>query len=163
MFTVFVSTLVHPVERVYVISVVPAVTPVRIPEDEPMVATPDVLLVHDPPVGVVDKFVVVPVHAGRDRVNAAGAGFMVNSAVDWHPVAINLYDIVAVPVEIGVTVPVADPIVAIELLPLIHEPPAVLHVNVVADAFSHNTSVPEIEVGTGFTVTVVVLKQAPLL
>lgn len=53
--------------------------------------------------------------------------------------------------------PEADPIVAIELLPLIHDPPDVVHVNVVGDALSHNMSVPEIAAGKGFTVIVVVL------
>ena len=53
--------------------------------------------------------------------------------------------------------PEADPIVAVELLLLIHDPPDVVHVNVVGDAPSHKLSVPEIVAGTGFTVIVVVL------
>jgi hypothetical protein len=48
--TVTVVVMLQPVPSEYVIRDVPAATPQTIPLDEPMVATPVLLLVHTPPV-----------------------------------------------------------------------------------------------------------------
>jgi hypothetical protein len=69
---------------------------------------------------------------------------------------------VDVPAATGLTVPVEEPIVATEEVPLIHVPPPVEQDKVTEDAPTHKDSVPVIALGLGFTVTVIVLKQAPL-
>ena len=57
-----------------------------------------------------------------------------------------------------VTMPVNEPTVATEVVPLVHVPPASTSDNVVVCP-AHITNVPEIAVGKGFTVTIVVIIQ----
>jgi len=89
-FTVIVSFLEHPVARVYVILVVPVVTPVSIPEHDPIDATPVALLTQVPPAGVVETVVVKPVHTEDDVVKDTGIGLTVNVAVEKQPVVVSL-------------------------------------------------------------------------
>ena len=59
--TVFVAVLTQPLTVTeYVINDVPAETPVTMPEEEPIVATPVLPLVHVPPLEVLDKVPVAP-------------------------------------------------------------------------------------------------------
>lgn len=58
-FTVSVAVVKQPPPSEYVIVVVPADMPVTMPEDEPMVATDGLLLLHVPP-GVALVMVMVP-------------------------------------------------------------------------------------------------------
>jgi hypothetical protein len=81
-FTVIVSAREHPVGSVYVTIVVPVLTPLRIPLDDPIVATPEALLVHDPPVGVDEIVVVAPVHAEEVSENVEGFALTVKIAVE---------------------------------------------------------------------------------
>jgi hypothetical protein len=66
----------QPVPSVYTIVVVPAPTPVTIPEEVPTVAVPGRLLVQVPPVVASLRIVVVPGHALSVPVIAAGNGLM---------------------------------------------------------------------------------------
>jgi hypothetical protein len=63
-----------------------------------------------------------------------------------------------VPTATGVTTPVPEPIVAIPVDPLLHEPPRTASVKVV-DEPMHTCSVPPIVAGNGFTVTTSVTVQ----
>ena len=60
-FTVTIVVAVQPVPNVYVIVAVPGATPKVIPVEDPMVATPVVLLLQVPPPGQV-SVPVVPTH-----------------------------------------------------------------------------------------------------
>ena len=60
--TVITVEVVQPALTAYVIVVVPEVTPVTIPVDEPTVATPVALLVHDPPPVLLVNVIVEPGH-----------------------------------------------------------------------------------------------------
>lgn len=65
----------------------------------------------------------------------------------------------ALPAETPVTIPV-DPMVAIEVLVLVHVPPPVLFVSVVVDP-AHTLAVPPIAAGDEFTNTVRVSASEP--
>jgi hypothetical protein len=65
---------------------------------------------------------------------------------------------VLVPAAIGVTVPVAEPIIATPGVPLVHVPPVLVSVSVVAVP-AQTANVPPIVFGRAFTVTVVTLIQ----
>jgi hypothetical protein len=60
--TVITVDVVQPALTAYVIVVVPEVTPVTIPVDEPIVATPGVLLLHEPPPVLLVNVIVEPGH-----------------------------------------------------------------------------------------------------
>ena len=64
----------------------PEATPVKIPVDEPMVATAVLLLVHVPPPDVLLNVAVVPGHAVNVPVIAAGNGLTVKVVVLIQPV-----------------------------------------------------------------------------
>lgn len=66
----------------------------------------------------------------------------------------------AVPAVIPVTAPLVEFTVAIAVLPLVHMPPGVLLLNVVADA-SHTSGVPVMAPGVAFTLTVIITGQMP--
>jgi len=59
-----------------------------------------------------------------------------------------------VPAEIPVTIPVEDPTLAIPVALLLHTPPEEASLNVVVEP-KHRDSVPVIEAGTGYTVTII--------
>ena len=52
----------------------------------PIVASAGLLLVHVPPVGVLDKVVVRPTHTSSIPDTGAGVGLTVNDVVVKHPV-----------------------------------------------------------------------------
>ena len=87
---------------------------------------------------------------------ADGVGLTVMLAVLAHPVP-SVYVIVARPTVTPLTVPVAAT-VAIEVLPLLHVPPAIMSPNEVV-APAHTFADPVITAGSGFVVTIVVAEQ----
>jgi len=110
-----------------VIVVVPAATPVRIPEDSPIVATPVLLLVQVPPAAASVRVVVPPMHSGAIP-KIGGAMFTVTINVDVQPAAV--YEIIVVPPLTLVTNPVASTEATLDVL-LLHVPPAVTLLNAV--------------------------------
>ena len=133
----------------------PAIIPVTIPVDDPMVALP-LLLVHVPPAGVEFNVVVRPTHTLATPVMVVGLGFTVTVVVIKHPVA-SEYVMTDVPGITPVTIPVDDPMVALPLL-LLHVPPAGVEFKVVVKP-THTFLVPVIVDGVVFTVTTIVLIQ----
>src|SRR5580704_16052956 len=97
-----------------------------------------------------------PMHTLEGPDIADGNVFTVITAVVLHPVG-SVYVIVVVPGATPVTIPVAEPTVAIAGLLLTHVPPPA-SVSVIVAA-GHTCSVPLIAVGNGFTVTVIVALQ----
>ena len=61
-FTVSIPVTAQPTVEVYVISDVPVPTPAKVPEDDPIVATPRLPLTHVPPDGAPDNAVLLPTH-----------------------------------------------------------------------------------------------------
>ena len=137
---------------------VATVPPVTIPVVDPTVAIVVLLLLHVPPPASLNV-VVKPEHTLSAPSMAVGRGFTVNTAVAIQPVG-NVYvivTVVAVATVPPVTIPVVDPIAATVLLLLLHvPPPASLSVVVKPE---HTSSVPDIAVGNGFTVTIAVMIQ----
>lgn len=99
--------------------------PVTTPDDNPIVATPGLLLVHVPPVTASVSVVVPPMHIGAIP-EIAGAVFTVTIIVEVHPATV--YDIVAVPPETLVTRPVPS-IAATPGAALFQVPPVVILLN----------------------------------
>src|SRR5947209_4732202 len=102
----------------------PAATPLSMPVPDPMVAVPVLTLVHVPPEVASVSVVIPPTHATGVPVIAAGTALIVSVAVLKQPPGI-VYVITGVPDDKVVTIPVAEPIVAIAGLLLVHVPPAV--------------------------------------
>lgn len=90
-------------------------------------------------------------------ITVAGNAFTVRLAVVMQPVG-NVYVIPATPAETPVAIPVAEPIVATDKLPLLQRPPVDVVPNAVVDP-AHTLSVPVIELGNGFTATGIVAIQ----
>ncbi len=109
--------------------VVPAATPVAVPDVEPIVAIPVLELLHTPPEVASVSVVVLPTVTLSVPDIAAGFGLTVMVVATLQPVD-NVYDITAVPGVTPVTIPVVEPIVAEELL-LVQVPPVVALLNVV--------------------------------
>ena len=130
----------------------PAVMPATVP-DVPTVAFA-LLLLHVPlPVAslnVVDE----PAQTLIVPVIAAGNGFTVTAAVTLQP-GPDIYDIVAVPFATPLTIPLV-PILAIAELLLLQAPPETDSPSEVVRPV-HTFSVPVIEAGTAFIVTVTFL------
>ena len=80
-FTVMVSAVLHPVTSVYVIEVVPADTPVKVPDALTMVAAVVALLVHVPPVMPSVKEEVEPTHTTAEPDTADGKALTVTIVV----------------------------------------------------------------------------------
>jgi hypothetical protein len=91
----------------------------------------------------------------------AGNGLTVTVTVRKQPVG-KVYVIVEVPPLLPVTIPLPEPIPAIEELLEVHVPPAVLSVNAVVCP-TQIAVAPMIASGSGFTVTVVVAEQPALV
>jgi len=102
--------------------VVPVETAVIFPNDDPIVATVVLLLLHEPPAVVSLNEVVSPEQILETPVIAPGEGFTVTVARTVHPPA-EVKVTVAVPRATPLTMPVADPIVAILVLDALHVPP----------------------------------------
>jgi len=139
----------------------PAPTAFIKPVDEPIVAT-DVLLLLQTPPGVtlardVDanwQSVVVPVITLTVGATLTVAIFVTKQAPGI------VYVITAVPVPAPVTVPVEDPTVATDGLPLVHAPPDTEFVRVVLLP-THTVATPPIDAGMAFTVKLVVADTDP--
>ncbi len=84
--TVIVFALKQPVLIVYLITDVPALIPVTIPEDDPIVATPVLVLVQVPPIVVLLAVIDNPTQTLAGPVIVAGSGFTVTIVVVKHPV-----------------------------------------------------------------------------
>lgn len=83
-FTVIVVVAKQPVDNIYVITTVPADTPVTTPDDEPTTAIDVLLLLQVPPDGEPASVIVLPTHTcvGPDMV---GVGLTVITTVVKHP------------------------------------------------------------------------------
>jgi len=87
-FTVTVAVVKQPAGKVYVIDDVPLDIPVTLPFDVPIVATDVFEELHVPPVIVLVKFVVAPIHVVFVPEIAAGDGLTVNTELTLQPVAV---------------------------------------------------------------------------
>jgi hypothetical protein len=84
--TVATLVVVQPVElAVKETNAVPAVIPVRTPDDDPIVATAVLPLAHAPGEEASDTTEVAPVHIPTFPVMAAGSGFTVTFIVRKQP------------------------------------------------------------------------------
>jgi len=92
------------------------------------------LLVHTPPVGVAVKATVLPAHTTVPTVepDITGVGLTVTMVVAKQPLGI-VYVITAVPGLTPVTMPEAEPTVAIPGDPDVHVPPDGVPVRLVVD------------------------------
>jgi hypothetical protein len=84
--TVTVLVIAQPVGSVYVINVVPVVTPVTTPDELPMVATAVVVLTQIPPDGLEVSVMDAVTQTAEGPVIAVGRGFTVTCFVTKHPV-----------------------------------------------------------------------------
>jgi hypothetical protein len=100
----------------------------------------------------LDRIVVEPIHTLVVPVIDAGFGFTVSVADRTHPVLVCEYLITVLPGKNALTSPVPEPIVAIEVLPLLHVPLVVALVSVIVDP-AHTANDPPITAGIGNTVT----------
>jgi hypothetical protein len=121
-----------------------------------MVAMVALLLLHVPPDVPLVNVVVPPTHNSRMPVLADGAAFTVMTAVRLHPDA-SAYVITDVPDVIAVITPV-EPMVATEVLLLLHVPPDVAEVTVIVPP-GQRLPIPEIDAGNGPAVITVPLPQ----
>lgn len=133
----------------------PAVT---IPDDVPMGAMALLLLLHVPPPVVLVNVAAIPEQILVAPLIVAGLAFIVTSCIAKQPVADSLYVIVAVPADTPVTIPLVVGIVAIAVLLLLHVPPVVVLVRVVAAA-SQRLADPEMAAGVAATFTAIDRKQ----
>jgi hypothetical protein len=122
-----------------------------------MLPAPEMLQV--PPVGVLLNVVTELTHTAAVPAITEGTGCTVTVAVTQHPVPY-AYVIIAVPAKTPVAIPVAEPIVATDVLLLLHVPPAVLLLKEVARPVQ-TVVVPVIAVRL-LTVTTSVVRQPVL-
>jgi hypothetical protein len=125
--TVTSAVAVHPSAMVYVIMTVPFNKPVTTPEDETEAALPLVAQVPGPVASLRSDVapwhnIVVPV------ITAAGVR-TVTVAEAIQPAAME-YVIIVVPVVSPQIIPLDDPMVAVPVLVLVHEPPPTASVSV---------------------------------
>jgi hypothetical protein len=117
----------QPKPSVYEMFAGPAVTPETMPPEE-TVAMPGAELLHEPPDVPSESEVVPPTHMAEETLLiAAGNAFTVNDVVTVAPA---VYEMVTTPGLTPTTEP-SVPIVATEVLLLVHVPPAVVSPNVV--------------------------------
>lgn len=157
--TVTIVVVIHPVDAVYVIVLVPAKMPVTIPVDAPTVAWPGILLLQVP-VPVVSLSVnVEPTHIEPVLLRIAVIGLTVIPKLRLQPVG-NVYIMVSIPGAMPVTTCVLEPTVAIEVFVLLQAPPATPSVRLVVVPI-HTALLPVIAPGNGLTVTDATAKQPP--
>ncbi len=152
---VIVLVMLHPVGSVYVITDVPTFTPVT----TPVLTSTEVLvllLVHEPPPALLSA-AVAPTHTVAGPEMAAGKGFTVTVALVLQPVEGSVYVILEVPRFKPAVTPVPKPIVATEVLLLLHVPPPTSE-SAEVDPLQIPKD-PEIAAGEGFTVTMVIALQ----
>lgn len=158
-FTVIVRMLKHPVERVYVITAVPAEIPDTVPLEVPMVATAVLLLLQEPPGVPSERVVVTPTHSEPDPSIVPGTGFTVTVWFTKHPVgSVYLITGEGVVVDSPETIPETDPTVAFDTSSDVQVPPEVAELNVVVPP-THTFGVPVIAAGSGLIVNGVVILQ----
>jgi hypothetical protein len=154
-FTVSGIIVRQPPPNEYVMVTTPVATPLTSPAVS-IIATPGLLLLHVPP-GVASVNVMVPNTQTLLPVlgPAIGNGEEITDIVTVTEQPVDgVYTTGTVPDETPVTIPVTEPTVAMEGLPLAHVPPVIDGVKVDADP-THTVVVPLIT-GKGFTVTVAV-------
>jgi hypothetical protein len=135
---------------------VPALLPVTTPPVV-MVATVVGLIAHAPPAGVPVSVVLLPTQVAAVPVIGLGSGFTVTVVVRIHPVP-SVYVIVVVPADSPFTTPVVVLISAVPGRLLAQVPPAGVLFKVVVLP-THTTGDPMINPGSGWMVTVVVVRQ----
>lgn len=135
---------------------VPALLPVTTPPVV-MVATVVGLIAHAPPAGVPVSVVLLPTQVAAVPVIGLGSGFTVTVVVRIQPVP-SVYVIVVVPAERPLTTPVVVLISAVPGRLLAQVPPAGVLFKVVVLP-THTTGDPMINPGSGWMVTVVVVRQ----
>ena len=130
---VFVAALLQPLPSVtvYVIKLLPALTGVISPVPAPIVATPNVPLVHTPAGVVLEYVVVAPIHTSAEPLIAFGVlGIalivIVFVAALLQPLLVTVYVIKLLPALTGVISPVPAPIVATPNVPLVQTPAGVV-------------------------------------
>lgn len=123
---------------------------------DPAVATPVADELQVPPVVPELRVTAEPTHMAVTPVSALGKGFTVKVVTLLQPPS--AYVIVVAPAATPVTVPVTEPTVATATVLLLHTPPVVAELSVVADP-AHTLVVPVIAAGIALTVTVVVVLQ----
>ena len=134
---------------------VPALTPVTLP-DPSVVAVPVLLLLQVPPPVTSLNDTVAPVHSAIAPCTGAGFAFTVTLLTAIQPVGA-LYVIFTVPAATAVTIPVLLPTVAVNMLLLLHTPLPVSERVVVVPA--HNTKLPVAVCGLALTITVAAVVQ----
>ena len=135
---------------------VPALTPVTMPVELPIVTDPvPAVVAHVPPDVALLSVVVVPGQTVSSPDIAAGNGFTVTGRMVVQPMP-DVYVIIAVPGVTPVTIPVVEPMVT-EPVPgdALQVPPLVASVSVVVKP-THTLAVPAIA-ATVFTVTTAVV------
>lgn len=156
-----VTTLVvkQPVANWYVIVLVPASTPVTTPAIL-TVATAGVLLLQTPPPVELEKVVVEPTQTVGVPEMLLGNGLTVTTIL-WVHAPVREYEILTVPDDTPVTMPLAEPTVALPTFALDQVPPAVTCASVVLLP-GHTTLVPVIA-GTVLTVATAVVLHPVLV
>ncbi len=135
---------------------VPAEIPDTTPEDASTVAIAVLLLVHVPPEMACARVLDAPTHAFVVPVMVASAALTVTCVTEMQPAPDRINDMLAVPVATPVTIPVADPTVALVVVLLAQvPPPEVLMMVVVPPA--QMLLLPEFAGSAAFTVTVMYL------
>lgn len=124
------------------------------PEEEPMVATDILLLLHVPNGVPSVSTAVAPKHTPTGPPIAAGSGLTVTTAVAIHVVG-SVYVILTVFADTPVTAPAKNGTVATAGLLLLHVPPTEASSNEVV-ALTQTCMVPVMGEGNGLTVTSVV-------
>lgn len=157
--TVIAAVEVQPAPLPYDMIAVPVAIAVTTPVGA-TVATEGLPLLQEPN-PLTCSVMVLPAHIFTAPVMALGAATTVTTRVVRHPPAI-MYEMLATPPATPNTSPLAEPIVATEVLALSHVPPVALFVQVVL-APMHTPVEPEIVPGVPTTVTTAVLKQPPAM
>ena len=160
-FTVRMAEVTQPVEvSVKLITELPPSSAVTAPVAEPIIATEPLLLLHVPAPDEFVSVVVLPEQSVSVPEIAAGNAITVTVRVAMQP-SVDVKVSVVVPAAAPVTMPLDEPISAIDVLALLHVPDAVF-VSVV-DAPTHIEAVPPIAGGNAFTVMVRVAEAVPQL
>jgi len=136
---------------------VPVDTPQVKPVVEPTVAMVGSPLLHVPPLTGLDRVIHAATHTADPPLIGPGPGVIVSVRVAVQPEP-NEYVTVTVPVDIAVTNPLVEPMVATDGLLLVHVPPPEELVQVVV-APTHKLLIPDIAPGGGVTVNDAVVKQ----
>jgi hypothetical protein len=139
--------------------VVPGIIPVTTPVALFTVATAVLLLLHVPPVMALVSVVVVPGHICVSPI-------LVTRVFTVAIIVVNIpgdvvYVMCVVPLAIPVSRPVVGCIVAIDVLLLLHVPPAVVCPSVAFVCPAHTMGVPVIDGKGATTVTTVTREQLP--